>query len=1159
MSRQSQLKELLATRIAILDGGMGTMLQRQNLSAADFGGEAYEGCNEHLLLTRPEAIAQVHRAYYEAGADIVETCTFGSTPMVMDEYGLGAKAYEISVAGAAVARKEAEAAALRDGRTRFVAGSMGPTTKSLSLTGGATFPELVESFAVQAGGLWDGGADFLLLETQIDTLNTKSGLVGIEKAARERGVTIPIAVSGTIEMQGVMLAGQSSEAFYASLEHVDPLYVGLNCATGPEFMTDHVRSLARAARTAVACAPNAGLPNERGGYDETPEMLGRALERFAQAGWLNVVGGCCGTTPDHIRAIAAAVGAHRPRQILSSRKRWVTGVEVLEMEESGRPYIVGERTNSIGSRAFKNLVNEGRFEEAAEIARKQAKAGAHIIDVCLANPDRDEKADMVEFLSRAAKGVKAPFMIDSQDPAVVEAAFQLVQGKCVLNSVNLEDGPDSERFKGLLTLVKKYGAMVVAGTIDEVGMAVEPERKLEVARRLHGILTKDWGIAEEDIMFDALVFPAGTGDENYVGSAAKTIEGVRLISEAFPRCQSTLGVSNVSFGLPPAGREVLNSVFLYHNTKAGLTSAIVNAEKLVRYAQIPDEEKRLCDDLIWNRTEDAVAAFTAHFRGKKVETKEAGKVLPPAEHVADCVLNGTKDGLVANLDLLLAEGMKPLDIINGPLMQGMNEVGRLFNRNELIVAEVLQSAEAMKAAVAHLETHMEKGDTSTKATLLLATVKGDVHDIGKNLVEIILGNNGYRVVNLGIKVAPDVLVAAAKEHKPDLIGLSGLLVKSAHEMVTAARDLREAGIDAPILVGGAALSNNFTVKNIGAQYAGPVVYCKDAMNGLDTANHLVDNLLRGDFLARHATMEEQVRSGADAVAAPAAESAPREKLVLDRDNTLYPAPTLERIEWSRPLPEIWKYLNPLMLLGKHLGLKGSPEKLIEARDPKALELRDMVEALKAEALEKGWLTPGGVYRYFPVKVEGDTLKIFAKEGSTQISSLTFPRQSDGWGLCLTDFVHPEKPDHVAMFCVTSGSTVREVIERLKAEGNYLKAHALAALALETAEAFAELLHRHIRLEWGFGDPATLTVTDIFKAKYQGIRVSFGYPACPRLEDQETLFELLRPASIGVNLTEGYMMDPEGSVSAVVFHHPQGRYFSISPTDLEAFEKRIGAA
>ena len=550
-----------------------------------------------------------------------------------------------------------------------------------------------------------------------------------------------------------------------------------------------------------------------------------------------------------------------------------------------------------------------------------------------------------------------------------------------------------------------------------------------------------------------------------------------------------------------------------------------------------------------------MAAFTAHFRGKKVEEKKVAVDLPPSEFVSNCVLTGSKEGLTENLDRLLQGGMAPLEIVNGPLMAGMNEVGRLFNKNELIVAEVLQSAEAMKAAVAFLEPKMEKSESATRGTLLLATVKGDVHDIGKNLVEIIVGNNGYKVVNLGIKVPPDQLVAAAREHKPDLIGLSGLLVKSAHEMVTAARDLREAGVETPILVGGAALSNNFTVKNIAAQYAGPVLYCKDAMGGLDAANKLTDAKIRPAFLETHRAMEATVRSGAEASASAAPESAPKEKLVVERGNELFAPPSLDRTEWTRPLPEIWKYLNPAMLYGKHLGLKGSVERLWEEKDPKALELREFVESLKREAQEKGWIVPKGVFRFFQARGEGDRIRLFDPSGA-ELAGFRFPRQGDGWGLCLSDFVHPEKPDHVALFCVTSGTAVRGAVEELKAKGEFLKAHALAALALETAEAFAELCHRHLRLSWGFGDAADLSVPDIFKAKYRGIRVSFGYPACPRLEDQEILFDLLKPESIGVNLTEGFMMDPEGSVSALVFHHPQGRYFTISQADLEAFEKGL---
>ncbi len=677
-----------------------------------------------------------------------------------------------------------------------------------------------------------------------------------------------------------------------------------------------------------------------------------------------------------------------------------------------------------------------------------------------------------------------------------------------------------------------------------------------MAIRSHQILTQEWGIAEEDLMFDCLVFPCGTGDENYQGSAAKTIEGVRLISEHFPKCQSTLGVSNVSFGLPPAGREVLNSVFLYHCTKAGLTSAIVNAEKLVRYAEISEEERRLCDDLIWNRGTDPVAAFTAHFRGKKASAPEAEQILPPAEHITRGILRGSKDGIDAAIDALIQQGRKPLEIINGPLMDGMNEVGRLFNKNELIVAEVLQSAEAMKSAVAHLEPLMEKGDGQNRGKMVLATVKGDVHDIGKNLVEIILGNNGYEIVNLGIKCPTEQILAAVREHKPDLIGLSGLLVKSAQQMVLTARDLREAGVDVPILVGGAALSQNFTVKSISPEYAGPVVYAKDAMGGLDMANQLTDSVKRVPFLESLREMEAKVRSGAANPVVDAPEAEPKEKLVLARDNELFAPNSLERQTWSRPLPEVWRFLNPQMVYGKHLGLKGSVERLFAEKDAKAQELKAFVEGLQANLQSEGWMKVRGVFQFFPVRADGDTIRIYSQDRSKQIASFRFPRQSSGWGLSLSDFVHPTEWDHVALFVVTAGAGVRERSEALKEKGDYLASHGLQALALETAEAAAEALHKHIRLTWGFADPADLSISDTFKAKYRGVRVSFGYPACPRLEDQTVLFDLLKPSDLGVELTEGFMMDPEASVSALVFHHPQGRYFTISQKDLETFETSL---
>ncbi len=844
--RINTLKAALARRILVMDGAMGTQIQARDLGPDDFGGADYEGCNEYLNITRPNVIADIHRDYLEAGADIIETNTFGATAVVLGEYDLAEHARRINREAAAIASRVVAEFTGQDagrdaGQPRFVAGAMGPTTRTISVTGGLTFDELAADYHQQAAGLIEGGADLLLLETSQDTINVKAGLEGIDRAFAELDTVLPVAVQGTIEPMGTLLAGQDAEALYTSLAHRDLLWVGFNCATGPEFMTDHIRTLAGLSRTNIACVPNAGLPDEDGNYNESPEMLAATLGRFAENGWLNVAGGCCGTGPEHIRRIAAAMEGKAPRSERPELETRVSGIEAVLINEDTRPTIVGERTNVLGSRRFKRLIGADKFEEAAEVGRRQVRNGAHVLDVCLQDPDRDEITDVIRFLDQLNRRVKAPIMVDSTDATVIEESLKRLQGKSIINSINLEDG--EERFRQVVPLARRYGAALVVGCIDDdpnQAQAITRERKLEVARRSHGLLTEQYGVPEQDIIFDPLVFPAGTGDENYVGSAAETIEGVRLIKEALPNTKTVLGISNVSFGLPAAGREVFNSVFLYHCTQAGLDMAIVNSELMQRYATIPEEERQLSEDLIWNRGADPVAAFAAHFRNRAPRaTVEERLALPLDDRLAQCIIEGSKEGLADDLDLAMAE-REPLDIINGPLMAGMDEVGRQFNANQLIVAEVLQSAEAMKFAVSHLEPHMERSDAATRGRVLLATVRGDVHDIGKNLVEIILSNNGYRVVNLGIKVAAQELIAGCREHGPDMVGLSGLLVKSAQMMVETVQDFRAAGIRVPVLVGGAALSNRFTRLRIAPEYDGLVAYAPDAMTGLALANLIQD-------------------------------------------------------------------------------------------------------------------------------------------------------------------------------------------------------------------------------------------------------------------------------------------------------------------------------
>jgi 5-methyltetrahydrofolate--homocysteine methyltransferase len=1145
---KAPFSEQLQKRILVMDGAMGTMIQDENLTAEDFGGEQYEGCNEYLNITAPETIAKIHREYLEAGADIIETNSFGATSIVLDDYNLGFKAYELNKIAGQIAKMEVDKISTADW-PRYVAGSMGPTTKTLSVTGGTTFEALAASYEEQAIGLIDGGVDLLLLETSQDMLNVKAGFIGIKNAFEKTGKVLPLIVSGTIEPMGTTLAGQSIESFYISLEHMKPVAVGLNCATGPEFMQEHVRSLSNLATSAIICYPNAGLPDEDGHYHETPETLAKKLADFAAHGWLNIVGGCCGTTPNHIRAISEEMKKFSPREAQSSDFHMVSGIEPFVYDDPTlRPIMVGERTNVIGSRKFKRLINEGKIEEAAEIARAQVKGGAHVIDICLADPDRDELIDMENFIPEVVKKIKAPLVIDSTDEKVIEKALKYSQGKAIINSINLEDG--EERFEAIVPLIHKYGAAVVVGTIDEKGMGVTAEKKLEIAKRSHDILVNKYGLKPQDLIFDPLVFPVGTGDEQYIGSAKATVEGIKLIKEHLPKTQTILGISNVSFGLPPVGREILNSVFLYHCTLAGLDYAIVNTEKLERFASISKEEVLLAEELLFNTTDATLATFTEFYRGKKKETKSTLPDMSLEERLSYYVIEGTKEGLLPDLALALENYPAPLEIINGPLMEGMKEVGRLFNDNQLIVAEVLQSAEVMKASVSYLEPYMEKGDvSSSKGKVILATVKGDVHDIGKNLVDIILSNNGYDVHDLGIKVSPTELVQVIQKEKPDIVGLSGLLVKSAQQMVLTAQDMKEAGISTPILVGGAALSRKFTDTKIAKEYDGLVLYAKDAMNGLSLANQLQSPGEHEKLFAEKKEKLAALELPRELPSRSAVSTAVKVRPSVSTQVPVFtPLDTKKHILKTYSLSHIEPYINMQMLIGHHLGVKGKIANLLAEKNEKAVKVKEVVDGLLADAKQGNWILPAAVYQFFPAQSDGNKIFIYdPEEPNTVIETFDFPRQESAPHLCLADFVKSVdsgEKDYVGFFTVTAGRGIREKADQLKAEGRFLESHALQALALESAEGFAELIHRQMRDRWGFPDPLTFTMQDRFTAKYQGQRFSFGYPACPELEDQKKLFKLIHPEEIGIELTEGCMMEPEASVSAMVFAHPEARYFNV---------------
>ncbi len=1131
---EMDIKQALAQRILILDGAMGTMIQAENLTAADFGGEVYEGCNEYLNITRPDVIKNIHKQYILAGADIIETNTFGATNIVLSDYGLEHLDEEINEKAANIARE----AVAECGRIVFVAGAMGPTTKAISVTGGITFEGLIEAYYRQTKGLLRGGVDALLVETSQDMRNVKASSIGIRQAFAEMEREVPIMISGTIEPMGTTLAGQTIDAFYLSVEHLNPLTVGLNCATGPEFMRDHIRTLSNLSESYITCYPNAGLPDENGHYHESPQSLAKKLYDFAENGWVNVVGGCCGTTPAHIRAMKEAVADLQPRVIHQRKNHGISGLESLIYDESMRPLLVGERTNVIGSKKFKQLIVDEKFEEAAEIARAQVKRNANVIDICLADPDRDEIQDMEHFLQKATKMLKVPLMIDSTDEKVVEKALTYSQGKAIINSINLEDGED--RFEKIIPLAKKYGAALVVGTIDEEGMAVTRERKLAIAKRSYELLTKKYKIRPSDIIFDPLVFPVGTGDEKYQGSAKETVEGIRLIKEALPECLTILGVSNISFGLPPAGREVLNSVFLYQCTKAGLDYAIVNTEKLERYASISEKELELANQLLFDTNSQTLEAFTVHFRGVKKEDKQKNEHATLEERLASYVVEGTKIGLTEDLQTALDRGDQPLDIINGALMTGMDEVGKLFNDNQLIVAEVLQSAEVMKAAVSYLEPYMETTEGMKKGKVLLATVKGDVHDIGKNLVDIIFTNNGYEVVNLGINVPPAQLVDKVKEENPDMIGLSGLLVKSAQQMVLTAQDLQAEGISVPMIVGGAALTRKFTNNRISPAYDGLVVYAKDAMSGLDIANRL-QNPEGREALRQEKRNETVIEAKKEAVVTTVVPTQSQ----IEKAKVYVPSSLERTVIKHVPVSHVMPFVNQQMLLGHHLGLKGDVQKLLEEKDQRALFLRDSIQELTAEIKE--WLQPSVIYQFFPAQGDGNDIVIYdPKDHSKIIERFSFPRQQRKPFLTLADFLRPvgDEMDYVGFFSVTAGKGIRERAEVYKEKGEFVKSHALQSLALEMAEGLAEKTHMMMREKWGFADSMEMTMAERFKTAYQGIRVSFGYPACPELADQQKLFGLIQPEEIGIQLTTGYMMNPEASVTAMVFAHPKARYFSV---------------
>ncbi|HYZ56853.1 MAG TPA: methionine synthase [Streptosporangiaceae bacterium] len=1158
----SALRAALAAQVVVADGAMGTMLQASDAVLDDFAG--YEGCNEILNVTRPDIVRSVHEAYLAAGADCITTNTFGANLANLGEYGIADRIAELSEAGARIAR-EAVASRAEPGRPRYVLGSMGPGTK-LPTLGHISFGELRDAYQQNAAGLLRGGVNAIIVETCQDLLQAKAAIIGAKRAIAAAAADVMLIAHVTIETTGVMLLGSEIGAALTALEPLGIDVIGLNCATGPGEMSEHLRYLAARARVPLSCMPNAGLPeltSHGARYPLTPAQLADAHERFAGEFGLSLVGGCCGTTPEHIAAVVERVAG---RPAARRRPRPEAGVSSLYQHVPFRQdtsfLAIGERTNANGSKAFREAMAAGRYEECVEIARAQTRDGAHLLDVCVDYVGRDGVADMREIAGRLATAATLPLVLDSTEPAVIAAGLELLGGRAVVNSVNYEDGDGPEsRIARVMPLVREHGAAVIALTIDEQGQARTAEWKVSVAVRLIEDLTGNWGMRLEDIIVDCLTFPIATGQEETRRDAIETIEAIAELKRRYPAVQTTLGVSNVSFGLKPAARAVLNSVFLAECVRAGLDSAIVHASRIMPVARIPDEQRQVALDLIYDRRRegyDPLARLLELFESVDSATVKASRAaelaaLPLWERLKRRIIDGERTGLEADLDDALAQ-RPALEIVNDVLLDGMKTVGELFGSGQMQLPFVLTSAEVMKAAVGYLEPHMERTGEDGKGKIVLATVKGDVHDIGKNLVDIILSNNGYDVINIGIKQPISAIIAAAEESGADAIGMSGLLVKSTVVMRDNLAELNSRGLATrwPVLLGGAALTRAYVEQDLAALFDGEVRYARDAFEGL----RLMDAVMavkrgeKGARLPERRTRQVRRTSRGEQAAGPggagqeAGGTGRSDITVLDD----IPEPPFwgTRVIKSVPLGDYAAFLDERATFMGQWGLKPSRgqggatyEELVETEGRP--RLRMWLERVRTEGL----LEAAVVYGYFRCVSEGNDLVVLGEDGA-ELERFTFPRQRRDRRLCLADFFLPRESgwtDVVAFQLATMGPRVSQATAELFAKNAYREYLELHGLSVQLTEALAEYWHTRIRRELGFGalDPDNLE--DFFKLGYRGARYSLGYPACPDLADRAKVARLLRPERIGVELTEEMQLVPEQSTDALVVHHPEAKYFS----------------
>jgi 5-methyltetrahydrofolate--homocysteine methyltransferase len=1158
--------------VVIYDGATGTHLQTLGLGPDDFGGPAFEGCNELLVMTRPEAIADMHRLYFEAGADVTETNTFGAFAVPLAEYGIAHRCYEINAHAAQLARGVADEVTARNpARPRAVAGSIGPGTKFASL-GQITYAELRDAYEEQCRGLIDGGVDLLLIETQFDLLGLKAAMAGARRAMRSCRRDVPIQAQVTIELTGRMLPGTEIGAALTAIDPLRPDVIGINCATGPAEMWEHLRYLCEHARMPVSCLPNAGLPSVVDGhmhYDLTPEQLAEYHRRFVTELGVQVIGGCCGTTPEYIALLDRTCRDLQPAPRRPVHEPAAASIySSVPFEQDTSFLIIGERTNANGSKKFRDLMLAGDWDGCVQMARDQVREGAHLLDVCVDYVGRAGAADMDELIRRLCTQSSVPLTLDSTEPDVLEAGLQWIGGRAVLNSANLEDGEGpGSRFDKVLTLAKEYGAAVICLLIDEEGQARDLEWKMRVAHRIHDLAVGRYGLEASDLIFDALTFPLSTGDDDLRGDAMATIEAIRRIKAEIPGCFTTLGVSNVSFGLSPAARHVLNSMFLSECVQAGLDSAIVHAGKIVPLNRIPEEQRQVCLDLIYDRRDpatgyDPLQKLLAVFAGVTVakEDKVDRSTLPVRERLSQRIIDGDRDGLEADLDEALALPMPALDVINEPLLGGMKVVGDLFASGEMQLPFVLQSAETMKAAVAYLEPHMDRADASSaKGSIVLATVKGDVHDIGKNLVDIILTNNGYEVHNLGIKIGISEMIDKAVTTGADAIGMSGLLVKSTLIMRENLEELNARGLShLPVLLGGAALTRSYVERDLREVYEGRLFYGKDAFEGLRVMDRLGELRRTGeddpDFgrVPTGRGLPERSRLRGGSTPGP---DAPRRSPEVDAANGLFVPPFLgSRVVKGLSIDEVSSFVNETALFRNQWQFRpiaaedGTGADTVESDEDFKDRIRPVLREQLALAKEGDLLVPQVVYGYFPVNADGHELIVWEDDDRhRERMRFAFPRQGESPYLCIADFFRPVESgdaDYAAFHIVTMGARISEETAALFTENRYQQYLLLHGLGVEMAEALAEYWHQRIRREWGFGDEDGTTLQALFRQGFRGGRYSWGYPACPDLEDNAKVAELLDAGRLGIEVGEdtGWQYQPEQTTSAIICHHPQAKYF-----------------